>query len=69
MICMFTDGVLEIKNKEKEEYGITRLEEFLKKNYYNNQEKIIENIKTELKEFASTDSYDDDIMIVMLKNI
>ena len=45
MICMFTDGVLEIKNKEKEEYGITRLEEFLKKNYYNNQEKIIENIK------------------------
>ena len=69
MICMFTDGVLEIKNKEKEEYGIGRLEEFLRKNYSNSQEKIVENIKTELKEFASTDSYDDDIMIVMLKNI
>lgn len=69
MICMFTDGVLEIKNKEKEEYGIGRLEEFLRKNYSNSQENIIENIKTELKEFASTDSYDDDIMIVMLKNI
>lgn len=69
MICMFTDGVLEIKNKEKEEYGIGRLEEFLGKNYSNSQENIIENIKTELKEFASTDSYDDDIMIVMLKNI
>ena len=69
MICMFTDGVLEIKNKEKEEYGIGRLEEFLRKNYSNSQENIVENIKTELKEFASTDSYDDDIMIVMLKNI
>ena len=69
MICMFTDGVLEIKNKEREEYGIGRLEEFLRKNYSNSQEKIVENIKTELKEFASTDSYDDDIMIVMLKNI
>lgn len=69
MICMFTDGVLEIKNKDKEEYGIGRLEEFLRKNYFNTQEDIIENIKTELKEFASTDSYDDDIMIVMLKNL
>lgn len=69
MICMFTDGVLEIKNKNKEEYGIVRLEEFLRKNYSNTQEDIIENIKNELKEFASTDSYDDDIMIVMLKNL
>ena len=69
MICMFTDGVLEIKNKDKEEYGILRLEEFLRKNYSNTQEDIIENIKNELKEFASTDSYDDDIMIVMLKNL
>lgn len=69
MICMFTDGVLEIKNKDKEEYGVLRLEEFLRKNYSNTQEDIIENIKNELKEFASTDSYDDDIMIVMLKNL
>ena len=68
MICMYTDGILEIKNKLKEEYGISRLENFIKNNYTNNQEIIIENLKNELKEFSNKDSYDDDILIVMLKN-
>lgn len=68
MICMYTDGVLEIKNKEKEEYGIVRLEKFLQKNYNLDQQKMIENLKNDLREFASTDSFDDDIMIVMLKD-
>ena len=68
MVCMYTDGVLEIKNKVKEEYGTERLEKFLKLNYKYNQEKIVENLKQDLREFSSTDSYDDDIMLVMLKN-
>lgn len=68
MICMYTDGVLEIKNKSKEEYGISRLEKFIKNNYTNNQEVIIENLKDELEEFSNKDKYDDDILIVMLKN-
>lgn len=68
MICMYTDGVLEIKNKEKEEYGLGRLEVFLQKNYNLSQSEIVDKLKLDLKEFASTDSYDDDIMIVMLKN-
>ncbi len=68
MICMYTDGILEIKNKLKEEYGISRLENFIKNNYTNNQEIIIENLKNELKEFSNKDNYDDDILIVMLKN-
>ncbi|MGL5693941.1 MAG: SpoIIE family protein phosphatase [Peptostreptococcaceae bacterium] len=68
MICMYTDGVLEIKNKEKEEYGIHSLERFLQNNYAYTQEEIVQNLKNDLKEFASTDSFDDDIMVVMLKN-
>ena len=68
MICMYTDGILEIKNKLKEEYGISRLENFIKNNYTNNQEIIIESLKNELKEFSNKDNYDDDILIVMLKN-
>jgi len=68
MICMYTDGILEIKNKEKEEYGTERLEKFLKLNYKYNQETIVENLKEDLREFSSIESYDDDIMIVMLKD-
>lgn len=68
MICMYTDGVLEIKNELKEEYGISRLENFVQNNYKYSQETIIENLKVQLKEFSNKESYDDDILIVMLKN-
>lgn len=68
MICMYTDGILEIKNKNKEEYGIYRLEKFLSENVGNSQQKIVKNLKQELKEFSCKDSYDDDILIVMLKD-
>ena len=46
----------------------SRLENFIKNNYKNNQEVIIEKLKSELKEFSNKDNYDDDILIVMLKN-
>lgn len=68
MICMYTDGILEIKNKSKEEYGIDNLQNFLQKNYDNTQEKLISNLKKDLKLFSSQDDYDDDILLVMLKN-
>jgi len=68
MVCMYTDGVLEIKDQSKEEYGISRLENFIKNNYKKNQEVFIENLKNELEGFSNKDKYDDDILIVMLKN-
>ena len=68
MVCMYTDGILEIKNKLKEEYGVSRLESFMQNNYIYSQELIVENLKTELKEFSEKENYDDDILIVMLKN-
>ncbi|MPM76663.1 hypothetical protein SDC9_123662 [bioreactor metagenome] len=68
MICMYTDGVLEIKNETKEEYGTSRLEGFLKENFNLKPEHVIDNLKVELKEFAGKDSYDDDILVVMLKD-
>lgn len=69
MIFMFTDGTLEIKNQEKEEYGLDRLKEFVKNNYQNSRDKIVESLKKETEEFSNSDNYDDDILILMLKNI
>lgn len=68
MICMYTDGILELKNKDKEEYGIARFEKFLQDNFKLDQKEIVENLKLELKEFSAKDSYDDDILVVMLKD-
>ena len=69
MIFMFTDGALEIKNKNKEEYGLDRLKAFVKGNYKNSRNKIVENLKKETENFTGSDNYDDDILILMLKNI
>ena len=60
---------LEIKNQEKEEYGLDRLKEFVKNNYQNSRDKIVESLKKETEEFSNSDNYDDDILILMLKNI
>lgn len=68
MICMYTDGILEIKNKSKEEYSVDGLKKFLHKNYNCNRDEIVCNLKKDLKEFSSLDDYDDDILMVMLKN-
>lgn len=69
MVFMFTDGTLEIKNEQKEEFGIERLKLFVKNNYYLSRDKIIENLKKETETFTNNDNYDDDILILMLKNI
>ena len=68
MICMYTDGILEIKNENKEEYGIESLENFMKSNFKFNQETIVNNLRYELNKFSKKDSYDDDILIVMLRD-
>lgn len=69
MIFMFTDGSLEIKNQNKEEFGLDRLKNFVKDNYKNNRNQIVENLKIETEKFSGNDNFDDDILILMLKNI
>lgn len=68
MVFMFTDGTLEIKDEQKEEYGLERLKNFVKNNYKNNRKKIVENLKKEIEEFSGSDNFEDDILILMLKN-
>lgn len=69
MVFMFTDGTLEIKNHYKEEFGLDRLKNFVKNNYKNNKNQIVENLKKETERFTGNDNFDDDILILMLKNI
>lgn len=69
MVFMFTDGTLEIKNQDKEEFGLDRLKNFVKDNYKNNKNTIVENLKRETEKFTGNDNFDDDILILMLKNI
>ncbi|WP_455540040.1 GAF domain-containing SpoIIE family protein phosphatase [Terrisporobacter sp.] len=69
MIFMFTDGALEIKNKEKEEFGLDRLKVFVKNNYKYSRDQIVKNFKKEARKFTGSSKFDDDILILMLKDI
>ena len=66
---MYTDGILEVRNDKKEEFGIDRFEEFILENLNSNYEDTVKNIEDRLREFSKKDTYEDDILAVMLKNL
>ncbi len=68
MICMFTDGILEIKNKNKEEFGQERFEKILCNTYKYSRKSIVQRMKEEFYIFSGKKDYADDIMMVMLKD-
>ncbi len=68
MICMYTDGIIELKNKEKEEFGLDRFTDFLVKNYNLNKDKLIKELKKELECFSKKNNFDDDILFVCLSH-
>lgn len=68
MICMYTDGIIELKNQNKEEFGIERFEKFLLKNYKLKKDDFVNELKKELNQFAAKHNFDDDILVVCLSN-
>lgn len=67
-ICFFTDGILEMKNKEGEEFGIEGLTKFLVDNTNNNKEITLGNVREKINEFVEDKEKLDDILLVFIKN-
>ena len=68
LISMYTDGILEINNENKEEFGVDRLKNFLTKNADLNKLELITSLKSELWNFSKKSNFQDDILIVTLKD-
>lgn len=68
LISMYTDGILEINNENKEEFGVDRLKNFLTKNTDLNKLELITSLKSELWNFSKKSNFQDDILIVTLKD-
>ena len=65
-IILYTDGITEARNQDKEEFGNERLEEVLLKNRYASSQMLIDAIKSDLDSFvAAAPQYDDYTIIVM----
>ncbi|MEM8486057.1 MAG: GAF domain-containing SpoIIE family protein phosphatase [Bacteroidota bacterium] len=67
VFVLYTDGVVESRDVEGEEYGYDRLLESLKQHRHEDAEGIHDAILGDLDGFLGIESYDDDMTLVVLK--
>lgn len=67
IILLYTDGIVEAKNRQKEEYGYTRLQNLLELHAHLSSEEIIQKIRQDLKSFGENIPPHDDYTAVLVK--
>ena len=67
MIFMFTDGINEVRDQRKNEYGLERLRKILKQNRKKYPGKIIDMVLLDLKKFSGKITTEDDRTILIMK--
>ncbi len=67
LILFYTDGVIEIFNKDKKQFGLERLIDIFNSNFNRKPNEIIDKIISLTKEFSSSDFYNDDFTMLVLK--
>ena len=66
-LFMYTDGITEIKNKEKEEYGENRLAKFIINNPDIKGDEFCDALLNDVESFAKLDYRDDDIAFLNIE--
>jgi len=69
LIVMYTDGVIEARDKNDEEFGYNRLCELIDQNYFKPSKEIANNILSAITQYTGNSSFSDDVTIVVLKKI
>ncbi|HYG40388.1 MAG TPA: PP2C family protein-serine/threonine phosphatase [Cytophagales bacterium] len=67
ILLLYTDGIVEAKNAEREEYGYERLKAILEKTHDFPAEKINQAIIEDLYNFCGTKKLEDDYTLVIIK--
>ncbi len=67
VFVLYTDGVVESRNNEGEEYGYDRLLEALKQNRHEEADGIHAALLNDLHTFLGIETYDDDMTLLVLK--
>ena len=66
-ILFYTDGVVEVFNKDKKQFGLDRLINVFNSNADKSPDHIIKQIISATKDFSSSDFYNDDFTLLVLK--
>lgn len=68
-ILLYTDGITEYHNYQGEMFGVERLQQFLTQHGSDSPERIVQNLFKTLDEFSRGMPQQDDMTIVILKNL
>ena len=66
-IILFTDGIIELKNSEGEEFGLSRLEKFFVEHIDDKKELFLDLLDRAIKEYTFDEEKRDDILLVTIK--
>jgi serine phosphatase RsbU (regulator of sigma subunit)/CHASE2 domain-containing sensor protein len=67
VVCLYTDGVTEARNKNKEEFGLERLTDLLKGSRESDSQSIGQAIVRSVSEFSGLKTQADDVTTVIIK--
>ncbi|TNE73891.1 hypothetical protein EP331_03155 [bacterium] len=67
LLVLVSDGIIEHKNSEEEEYGYDRLQEVIRSHSKKNSDEVIDAILKDLDSFAPLDTIEDDLSFLIFK--
>ena len=67
IVVLYTDGITEMRNEKKEEYGLARLKKFLIENSYLHADELVEKIVSDVDVFKGNEPPHDDMTVLVLK--
>lgn len=69
VLVAFTDGITEVTNEERQEFGRKRVEAILQENIDCNAQEIVDKLIAASEDFRGTKAREDDITVVVLKKL
>lgn len=69
ILFMYTDGITEMSNEDKTDFGIGPIIKMIEKHYSESAEEIITNILNRMEEFIADAPRTDDVSVIILKRL
>lgn len=69
IVVLYSDGVTEMRNEQKEEYGRVRLQNLIVENNNLNADELVEKIISDVDGFRGTAGPHDDMTTLVLKRV
>ncbi len=67
VLVLYSDGIIERQNKQKEEFGIERLQEVVVKNQMKTANEILNEIFNAARKFGNSGKWEDDATVIIIK--